>query len=155
MKRHGSASSPPAVGTIHSAVSENGVNGILLAACSERAKTEEFAALADGDTALFRAALREHCTWSHESGDEDTTMLAQDLVRMGLARLKGMKAWTRLDEEGEWALKGYFAASRIEGTAEAIDAVQTSYPHLTPWNLPFVLVMARISGRRQLEGGGG
>ncbi len=91
--------SPEGLQAVRDAVAANGLNGILLAACSERAKTEEFAALTVDGPSMFRTALREHCAWSHEPGDEDTTMLAQDLVRMGLARLAGVKPIEKLSEE--------------------------------------------------------
>ena len=90
---------PEGLEAIRGSVADNGLNGILVAACSERAKTQEFAALTEGGPSMFRAALREHCTWSHEAGNEDTTMLAQDMVRMGLARLGGFKAFEPLSEE--------------------------------------------------------
>ena len=95
---------PEGLALIRSTVSDNDLNGVLLAACSERAKAQEFAPLSDEVPAVFRVAVRDHCTWSHpaegEGQDaEDTLMLAQDLVRMGLARLNGMKAIEPLTEE--------------------------------------------------------
>ena len=90
---------PEGLEAIRKTVAESGLNGILVAACSERAKSEEFAALAKDGPVMFRTAIREHCTWSHEAGHEDTTMLAQDMVRMGLARLDGMKLATPLEKE--------------------------------------------------------
>jgi len=77
---------------IRDAVASDGLDAILVAACSERIKTAEFASLAsDGGPVLHRISLREHCAWSHESGHEDTRMLAEDLVRMGVVRLKNTK----------------------------------------------------------------
>ncbi len=95
---------PEGLAAIRDSVSENGLDGLLLAACSDRAKAGEFAPLKSEVPAVFRTAIREHCTWSHpaeaEGQDaEDTTMLAQDLVRMGLARLGGMKDIVPLDLE--------------------------------------------------------
>jgi quinone-modifying oxidoreductase subunit QmoB len=90
---------PEGLEAIKASVAENGLNGILVAACSERAKTSEFAALTTGGPSMFRVALREHCTWSHPAGDEDTNLLAQDMVKMGLARLDGVKPITPLSEE--------------------------------------------------------
>jgi quinone-modifying oxidoreductase subunit QmoB len=90
---------PEGLDAIKGAISDNNLNGILVAACSERAKTTEFAALTTDGPSMFRVALREHCTWSHPAGDEDTNMLAQDMVRMGLARLDGVKPINRLEEE--------------------------------------------------------
>ncbi len=90
---------PEGLSAIKGAVDDNELDGILVAACSERTKTEEFQSLTDDGSVMFRTALRDHCTWSHEAGAEDTTMLAQDLVRMGMARIEGMKVFDRLDNE--------------------------------------------------------
>ncbi len=91
---------PEGLETIRKATQENELEGILLAACSERAKAQEFAGLTSDDgPPLYRINLREQCAWSHEAGDEDTRMLAEDLVRMGVARLKGMKPFVPLDEQ--------------------------------------------------------
>ena len=95
---------PEGLAAIRASVSGNGLDGLLLAACSDRAKAKEFAPLKDEVPAVFRSAIREHCTWSHPAGvegqdAEDTTMLAQDFVRMGLARLAGMKDIVPLDLE--------------------------------------------------------
>ncbi len=90
---------PEGLDAIRGAVSENELDGILVAACSERAKTREFAALAEDGPSMVRTAVREYCTWSHEAGHEDTTALAQDLIRMGLARLGGVKPIEKLEEE--------------------------------------------------------
>ena len=77
---------------IRDTVTSDGLDAVLVAACSERVKTAEFAALtSDGGPVLHRISLREHCAWSHESGHEDTRMLAEDLVRMGVVRLKNTK----------------------------------------------------------------
>ena len=41
----------------------------------------------------------------------------------------GLDGFAQLDEDGVWALKGYLAGSHITGSAEAIDALQTSSRH--------------------------
>ncbi len=128
---------PEGIEAIRASVSENGLDGLLLAACSERVKAKEFAPLADEVPAVFRTAIREHCTWSHpaetEGQDaEDTTMLAQDLVRMGLARLSGMKAIEPLDLEinetvmvvgsGRTGLEAALTAARLGHPVTLIEA---------------------------------
>ena len=90
---------PAGLAAIRAAVAADELDGVLLAACSERAKTAEFAALSEnGGPALYRISLREQCTWSHPADDEDTQALADDLVRMGLARLRNTKPYELLDE---------------------------------------------------------
>jgi quinone-modifying oxidoreductase subunit QmoB len=89
---------PEGLAAIRTAADGEGLNGLLIAACSERIKTAEFKDLETDDRGLYRIALREHCTWTHPAGDEDTQMLAEDLVRMGLARLDKTTALKPLDE---------------------------------------------------------
>jgi quinone-modifying oxidoreductase subunit QmoB len=84
---------------IKAAATESELDGILVCACSERTKTEEFLSLGYSTAGMYRVPFREHCTWSHEAGDEDTQMLAEDLVRMGIVRLQKSKLIEPLDEE--------------------------------------------------------
>ncbi len=71
---------------IRAALESGTIGGALLAACSARAKTEAFA-FDPARHAVGRVSLREQVVWSHPAGNEDTQMLAEDLVRMGYARL--------------------------------------------------------------------
>ncbi len=89
--------SPEGVGAMHAAIADGGLNGVLIAACSVRAKTEEFR-FDPTRIVLERVALRELAVWSHPAGHEDTQMLADDLLRMGLARLAKIKESTPLAE---------------------------------------------------------
>ena len=86
---------------IKTTVSENDLDGILVAACSERVKTTEFNALTVDGPSMFRMAFREHCAWPLKNAeeDEDKTACAKDMVQMGLARLDGVKAIEPLAEE--------------------------------------------------------
>lgn len=60
-----------------------GVNAPVVAACSPRFMVDAFTF--DG-CRTERVNLREHVVWSHEPDDEDTQMLAEDYVRMGIVR---------------------------------------------------------------------
>jgi len=84
---------------IKAAATENELDSILVCACSERVKTREFLGLGYSSSGMYRIPFREHCTWSHPAGDEDTQMLAEDLVRMGIVRLKKSKLIEPLAEE--------------------------------------------------------
>ena len=105
---------PEGLDAITGAISENDLNGILVAACSERAKTSEFAGLTTDGPSMFRVALARalHLVAQHGEDDEDTNMLAQDMVRMGLARLDGVKAITPLAEEISETVHGCRQRSR-------------------------------------------
>jgi quinone-modifying oxidoreductase subunit QmoB len=90
---------PEGLDAIKGAAEEQSLEGILVCACSERVKTAEFASLGFDAAGMYRMAFREHCAWSHPAGEEDTQMLAEDLVRMGFARMKGAKVIEPLAEE--------------------------------------------------------
>lgn len=75
------------VAAIRKAVDDGSVDGVLIAACSPRAKTAEFR-FDPLKVSVERIGLREQVAWSHPHGEEDTQMLAEDLLRMGLVRIK-------------------------------------------------------------------
>ncbi|MFH1176981.1 MAG: hydrogenase iron-sulfur subunit [Acidobacteriota bacterium] len=79
------------VASIRDAFAAGTLNGALLAACSARAKVEEFR-FDPTQVMVERVSLREQVIWSHPAGAEDTQMLADDLLRMGMARLAKVAA---------------------------------------------------------------
>ncbi len=95
--KHGCLCDPDGVGLIRKAMDDGEVDGVVIAACSHRAKTAEFS-FDPGKAQLERVSLREQAVWTHEPGDEDTQMLAEDLVRMGITRASKMELAERLDE---------------------------------------------------------
>jgi len=70
------------VGLIKEQIKE-GVNTLVIAGCSPRFQTETFTF--DG-CLTERANLREFVVWSHEPNVEDTQMMAEDYLRMGIVR---------------------------------------------------------------------
>ncbi|MBI4667029.1 MAG: hydrogenase iron-sulfur subunit [Nitrospinae bacterium] len=73
---------------IKDSIVNDGVNAVVVAACSPRVNYDIFDF---GESVLLdRVDLREKVAWSHEPGHEDTLMLAQDYLRMGLAKMKEM-----------------------------------------------------------------
>ena len=94
---HAALCGPEGLAAVRSAMKDENLDGVVIAACSSRAKIEEFRL--DGKIAVERVSLREMVAWSHPGNDEDTQMLAEDLVRMGLARAKVVKSADVLDEE--------------------------------------------------------
>jgi len=69
-------------------VSENGVRTVSIAACSGRVNYDIFDF--GEDVMVDRIDLRERVAWSHEPLDEGTQELAEDYIRMGLAKIGGM-----------------------------------------------------------------
>ncbi|MEW5706742.1 MAG: hydrogenase iron-sulfur subunit [Actinomycetota bacterium] len=62
-----------------------GVNTVVIAACSPRVNYEEFDF---PNTVVERVNLREHVAWSHTPNDEDTQRIASDYIKMGTAKAK-------------------------------------------------------------------
>jgi quinone-modifying oxidoreductase subunit QmoB len=62
---------------------QDGANSIVVAGCSARFMTDAFTF---DNTLTTRVNLREQVVWTHEANDEDTDMMAQDYLRMGIVR---------------------------------------------------------------------
>ena len=84
-KSHEALCSPEGVKLIQDDISGQELNRVVVGACSQR----EFPELFDfGDDVLtHRANLREQVAWCHEPNDEDTQVLAEDYLNMGIARV--------------------------------------------------------------------
>src|SRR5208283_4195826 len=84
------------MGQIRADIAAGTVNAPVIAAFSSRAKSEVFA-FDPRTTVLDRVNLREQVAWSHEPSlaegerfDEDIRMLAEDQLRMGVARARNI-----------------------------------------------------------------
>ena len=65
--------------------SEN-LNRVVICACSQRFLADNFKF--DSKVLTDRINLRENVAWTHKPNDEDTQMLAEDYVRMGIAKVR-------------------------------------------------------------------
>ncbi len=73
-----------AIGQIGKDIKDEGLNKVVVCACSMRACTDVFDF---GDDAIVeRVNIREHVAWCQEPKHEDTDMLAEDYVRMGIIK---------------------------------------------------------------------
>jgi len=88
---------PEGIAAIQEKVDDGSVDCAVIAACSSRVKTAEFA-FDPSKVAVERISLREQAVWTHEAGHEDTQMLAEDLLRMGLVRASKMSLAQPLEE---------------------------------------------------------
>jgi quinone-modifying oxidoreductase subunit QmoB len=65
-------------------IKDEGINTIVIGACSPRVNYDIFRF---GDEVLLeRVNLREHVVWCQEPNNEDTQMLAEDYLRMGIVK---------------------------------------------------------------------
>ena len=101
-----------------------GVNAVVIAACSQRVKTEVFQF--GPDVLLSRVNLREQVVWCHPPNDEDTQMLAEDTLRMGMVRIQKMDFITPYQAEG--MVKNILVVGGgLTGMTAALEAAQTGY----------------------------
>jgi len=84
-KQHEALCSSAGLDLIKADIASGEVNSAVIGACSQRVMTEKFQF--DGVN-VIRANLREQVVWSHPAGDEDTQMLADDQIRMGVTQAK-------------------------------------------------------------------
>ncbi len=75
------------VDAINSDIKEEGVNRIVIAACSQRANEDAFY-FDPLQYVTERVSLREQVAWTHEPNDENTQEMAEDQLRMGIVRIQ-------------------------------------------------------------------
>lgn len=80
---------PEGAALIKNDIANEGVNAVSVAACSGRVNYDVFDF--GEDVLLDRIDLRERVAWVHEPGEEETLMLGQDYIRMGLSKLRVME----------------------------------------------------------------
>lgn len=85
-KTHDCLCSPEGMALIKEDIEKEGLNGIVIAACSPRVNTDIFKF--PPEIIVDRVNLREQCIWCHPANDEDTQMLAEDQFRMGIVKVK-------------------------------------------------------------------
>ena len=72
------------VSEIKKDIESEGVNTVVIAACSPRVNYDTFDL---GNVLLDRANIREQVAWCHPPNDENTQMLAEDTLRLGLIKV--------------------------------------------------------------------
>jgi quinone-modifying oxidoreductase subunit QmoB len=99
-----------------------GVTAPVVAACSPRFMADAFTF--DG-CRTERVNLREHVVWSHEPNDEDTQMLAEDYVRMGIVRAQKASLPTPFQEEVDDTL--LVVGGGVTGMSAALGAAHAGH----------------------------
>ncbi len=103
---------------------ENGaVDTVVVAACSPRAKTEAFAFAPA--VVCERVNLREHVAWCHEPKNDDTQMLAEDYLRMGVAKAQKSEPTEPLAETVSKKL--LVVGGGVTGVTAALEAAAAGY----------------------------
>ncbi|MFH1530620.1 MAG: hydrogenase iron-sulfur subunit [Pseudomonadota bacterium] len=116
---------PDGVAAVKAAADGGEVDGLVIAACSARHKQAEFR-FDPTKVAVERVSLREQVVKTHPAGDEDTQMLAEDMLRMGVARASKMKLAVLLDEPIEETV--LVVGGGLAGLQAAVAAAGMGHP---------------------------
>ena len=103
----------------------DGVNTIVIAACSGRVNYDVFDF--GPENIVERVNLREQVAWIMPPGDEDTQMLAEDNLRMGCSRAKdtGLPVPFKADEE--YSKDVLVVGGGISGLTAALETANAGY----------------------------
>jgi quinone-modifying oxidoreductase, subunit QmoB len=99
------------------------VDRVVIGACSSRFKAEVFHF--NHGSVVERVNLREHVAWCHQPKNEDTQMLAEDYLRMGIARVQKSELPEPLADPVSRAI--LVIGGGIAGITAAIEAAAAGY----------------------------
>jgi len=97
VKTHDNLCSDDGVAVINADI-DGGVNTVVLAACSQRAKTDAFN-FDQLKVVTVRINLREGVAWVSEPNNEDTQAMADDYMKMGLTKAQKVECPEPFSEE--------------------------------------------------------
>ncbi len=105
-------------------IKDEGVNAIMVAACSHRVMYDVF----EFDNCLVdRVNLREQVAWSQKPNDEDTQMMAEDYLRMSGAKLAKMELPEPYQPEEEISKDIMVVGGGLAGLNAALEASKAGY----------------------------
>ncbi len=103
---------------------DGGVNIVVIAACSPRAKVDVFSY--DPLTVITeRVNLREHVVWCQPPNNEDTQMMAEDYLRMGIIKVNKCEVPEPFSEEMSKAI--LVVGGGITGLTAAAETSKAGY----------------------------
>ncbi|MFH1490179.1 MAG: FAD-dependent oxidoreductase, partial [Pseudomonadota bacterium] len=102
-------------------MADEGVNTLAIAACSPRVMYDVFNF---ENCILDRVNIREQVVWSQKPGDEDTQMMAEDYLRMGLAKIRAMELPVPFQPEQEISRDILVVGGGLSGLTSALEGAK-------------------------------
>ncbi|NOY53878.1 MAG: CoB--CoM heterodisulfide reductase iron-sulfur subunit A family protein, partial [Deltaproteobacteria bacterium] len=122
-KNHAALCSDEGVQQIKDDIADEGVNTLVIGACSPRVMYDIFDFGSERITE--RVNLREHVVWCQPPNDEDTQMLAEDYLRMGIVKAQKRELpEPHIEEIGRTIL---VVGGGITGMKAALDASRADH----------------------------
>jgi len=123
-RSHGMLCSKEGVQIIKNDMEQEGVNTIVIAACSPRVMYDVF--FFDG-CIVDRVNLREQVAWCQPPGDENTQMMAEDYLRMGLTKVNRMELPEPYKPDTEMSKDILVVGGGVSGLSAALAASDAGY----------------------------
>jgi quinone-modifying oxidoreductase subunit QmoB len=116
---------PEGVEMIKKDIQEEGVNTILIAACSGRVNYDVFNF--GPDKIVERVNIREQVAWCQPPGEEDTQMLGEDYLRMGCSKVNDTELPTPYKAEEEYSKNILVVGGGLAGMTAALETARAGY----------------------------
>ncbi|MBN2124366.1 MAG: hydrogenase iron-sulfur subunit [Deltaproteobacteria bacterium] len=123
-RNHATLCSKEGVELIKKDMAEEGANTLVIAACSPRVMYDVF----DFENCIVdRVNLREQVVWCQKPGEEDTQMMAEDYLRMSLAKVGTMELPVPYKPEEEISRDILVVGGGLSGMTASLEAAKAGY----------------------------
>jgi len=122
---HGPLCIPEGLAALREGLAGAEASRVVIAACSERVNHDVFSPASLGVDMVGRANIRELVAWSKPPGEEQTQLLAEDYVRMGIQRLQWSRKPERQEREIDTSL--LVVGAGISGLTAALEAANSGH----------------------------
>ncbi len=123
-KTHPFFCSPEGVQLIKDDIAKEGVNSVVIAACSPRVNYDVFDF--GPEVLIDRVNIREQVAWVQPPKHEDTQMMAEDYVRMGGAKIKKTE-FAEAFTNPEFSKTVMVVGGGVTGLTAALETANTGY----------------------------
>lgn len=123
-RTHATLCSREGAAMIKEDIEKEGANTLVIAACSPRVMYDVFTF---ENCIVDRVNLREQVAWCQKPGEEDTQMMAEDYLRMALAKVEAMELPVPFKPEQEISKDILVVGGGLAGMAAAAEASKAGY----------------------------
>jgi quinone-modifying oxidoreductase subunit QmoB len=123
-RSHATLCSQEGAAMIKEDIAKEGANTLVIAACSPRVMYDVFNF---EDCIVDRVNLREQVAWCQKPAEEDTQMMAEDYLRMGLAKVEAMELPVPFKPEQEISKDILVVGGGLAGMTAAMEASKAGY----------------------------
>lgn len=123
-KKHSHLCGREAAVLLKSDMDTSGINTLVIAACSPRVMFDVF----NFDNCIIdRVNLREQVAWCQQPGETDTQLMAEDYLRMSLAKVKAMELPEPFQPEEELSKDILVVGGGVTGMTSALEVSRAGY----------------------------